>query len=265
MRPPLPNAVDEIRDPTARTALEQELADSAIVGPIRDPDDPSKLWVFGGSQGVAVYELASGRYVMLKRPDINQAIARPETEIARLGDRGEQWIRNEAAANEVAKLTGCEDLVIPAVLRTHTFPGGKPVTVALSPFVDEARECGSLRECPPEEVARAAMFDEVIVQTDRRAHDIGCGNWFTVPSSAGDRHLLLFDHQFCFGQSVEPRASLRSAPHDEAGHRVHNHAHHLNPLLEPAAAERLQALLPPEEVENLQRRAAKLRSMSLSG
>lgn len=211
-----------------------------------------------GSQGGVVGLMDTGEAVFIKRSDRT-------VQNAPLGSVGRTWVHNEAAGYEVARILGYEDIVLPTVLREGVeggVEGGVTVELAIRLFV-EASDDGDLDEgaplpqIDPDQLARAAIFDWVVEQTDRRKNgDQHGGNWYVLREPGCEPRLLLFDHQLCFGS--RDGVGLNSAIWETAGHRVGPHVGDLNALLTDDARARLRPYLSDEQIDHLVERARQL-------
>lgn len=208
-----------------------------------------------GSQGGTVGELTTGEVVFVKRSDRSvQGVL--------LGDAGRQWVRNEAAAYEIARILGFEDIVLPTVLRTAVLDDGTELEVAVRLYV-EASADGCLEEGAPlvlvddDQLARAAIFDFIVEQADRKVVDgLHGGNWYVLEEPDREPRLLLFDHQQCFG--FREGVGLNSGIWDVAGHKIGPHLEAIEKLVTEEARSKMLQYLTPEQVDGVIRRANQL-------
>lgn len=243
---------DIIERPECRSILESRLGTAQLETEFQALGGPL---TGHGSQGGTVGELASGEVVFLKRSDRTvQGVA--------LGDTGIQWVRNEAGAYEIARILGFEDIVLPTVLRNAVSEDGTAIEVAVRLYVEASAE-GELEEGAPlvliddDQLARAAIFDFVVEQTDRKVVDglVG-GNWYVLREPQCVARLLLFDHQQCFG--ARDGIGLNSGIWEIAGHKIGPHLDAVRALDTDEARERMLRYLSPDQVDEVVRRARSL-------
>lgn len=244
---------DVLEDAEALAVLEDRLLTADLVAEFESVDGGALE--LDGSQGCVVGELSTGEFVVIKRSD-------QTVQGYPLGDVGLQWVRNEAAGYEVARLLGMQDLVLPTVLRRASLADGTKIEVAVRLYVEASPE-GTLREgaplagVPTEQRARAALFDYIVEQSDRKVSGDQGGNWYVlVEPEQPEPRLLLFDHQLCFG--ARDGFGLSSGIWDMSGHQIGGHLDQVEALLTDDAKERLGALLPAEALDSLLQRARSL-------
>lgn len=214
--------------------------------------------MFPGSQGVRFSYLADRLAIVEKHSNRTLVPGNPGVP---LGAEGIRWIRHEAAAEILARIVSCEDVVLPAVHRHMISDDGESFEVILRPYVDHGwnddlrKPMPPLTDVPQDELVRAAMFDFLICQTDRQGK-----NFWVVHDHAGDAHLLLYDHQLCFGDSAHGSADLASVFYERWGHLVHRYAHLVEAATTEEAARALAEFLTPAEIAGVQERAASLLS-----
>lgn len=208
------STLEIIGDPELLATLEGRLTDGDLSTAIQSVDGVDLL--LPGSQGCFVFRLETGEVVVVKRSDQTvHGVA--------LGPEGEAWVKNEAAAYELARILGFQDIVLPTKLRMAELADGTKITVAVRLYV-EASEEGSLVEGAPlfpvdnDQLARAAIFDWLIEQTDRRVIGDHGGNWYVLSEPGWGPRLLLFDHQQCFG--TREGFGLASGIWEIAGHKI---------------------------------------------
>ncbi len=240
-----------IDDPHARSVLEDRLRTADLSLEFESADGPLEL---DGSQGCVVGQLSTGEVVVVKRSD--QTVQGIE-----LGDMGRQWVRNEAAGYEVARVLGMEDLVLPTVLRNAALRGGVKIEVAVRLFVESSPqgtlfEGAPLVDVPLEQRARAALFDRVVEQSDRKVSGDQGGNWYVLTEPGRENRLLLFDHQLCFG--ARDGVGLSSGIWDMAGHQIGPYVPALQELLTDNTQELLAELLPEQPLRDLSDRVRSL-------
>lgn len=242
---------DVIDDPDSRPVVEARLQSGTLALEFFSVDGPREL---DGSQGCLVASLDTGETVVIKRSDqtIHGVV---------LGPEGRQWVRNEAAAYAIAKLLGMEDLVLPTVFREAELPGGVKVEVAVRLFVEPSDE-GKLDEGAPlvtldvDQLARAAIFDRVVEQPDRKIVSGHGGNWYVLREPGRAARLLLFDHQQCFGG--REGFGLESGIWDVAAHQIAPYVSALTALLTQDARDVLSKFLDDEQLEGVIERARAL-------
>jgi hypothetical protein len=208
-----------------------------------------------GSQGGTVGELATGEVVFVKRSDRS-------VQGALLGEAGREWVRNEAGAYEIARILGFEDIVLPTVLRSAVLDDGTEIEVAVRLYV-EASVDGRLEEgaalflVDDDQLARAAIFDFIVEQADRRVVDgLNGGNWYVLEEPDRVPRLLLFDHQQCFG--ARDGMGLNSGIWDVAGHKIGPHLQAVESLVTEEARSRMLRYLRSDQVNDVVRRASHL-------
>lgn len=241
---------DILEDAEALAILEDRLLTADLVTEFESVDGGALE--LDGSQGCVVGQLSTGEFVVIKRSD-QTVQGYPLDEV------GLQWVRNEAAGYEVARLLGMQDLVLPTIVRRASLGDGTKIEVAVRLYV-EASARGSLREgaplagVPAEQRARAALFDYIVEQSDRKVSGDQGGNWYVLeePDRAETR-LLLFDHQLCFG--ARDGFGLSSGIWDMSGHLIGPYLGSLEALLTDEARDRLASLLPEDVVDSLVERA----------
>jgi hypothetical protein len=138
------------------------------------------------------------------------ALAKPAHTI---GD-GESVVRYEAAAWVVARLVGWTDLVATTVLRhTDAFPDlDDEVATSLQVIWAAAELDADMGQFSDEDVWRAAIFDVLVLHTDR-TH-----NWLAVPGH-GETRLRLIDHGYAF-REWQGREFSSSFANAKAGQEV---------------------------------------------
>lgn len=142
------------------------------------PADPG-----GGHQAKYSVALSGGQVCLAK--------AAPPGDLNQLAQT-----RHEVAAWELLKALGWADLGATTVLREIDLAGVGLVPAALqTAWPSEMCVNAPDISCMPSEVTfRAAIFDYVILNSDRGGH-----NWLGLDDGAGAVRLKLFDHGHCFG------------------------------------------------------------------
>jgi hypothetical protein len=244
---------DVIENVDRRTTLEDRLRTGRLVSEIESIDGPPLH--LDGSQGCFVYRINTGETVVVKRSD-------QTVHGVPLGAEGPAWVRNEAAAYELARILGFEDLVLPTMLRNAEDADGHPIQIAIRLYV-ESTPAGELVEGAPlttvdgDQLARAAIFDWLVEQTDRRAIGDHGGNWYILREPDRPPRLLLFDHQQCFGSRVG--FGLASGIWDSAGHKIGPYLDAVRRLIDNEdTTSRLSQYLTPTQIADLLGRAKQI-------
>lgn len=205
---------DAIDDINLRRVLEERLK-TPIVAQANTPGGDTAVVGKGHTQGGFVGQLETGETVFFKRSDRS-------ADNAELGDAGKRWVRNEVAAWRTAKVLGLDDLVIPTV-HQWVEENGEIVEIAVRLLI-EGEPGGSLVEGGPlnsvddDDLARAAMFDLIVEQSDRRGAFGRSANYYILTPPDAASRLLLFDHQLCYG--ANDGKAMDSAIYDHHGHRI---------------------------------------------
>lgn len=156
--------------------LEEYLRNALILGAL---DPPSS----GGGH-------AGGRFRLLLQGGVS-VIAKPGT-----NPESETMMGREAAAWQVARLLGFEEIVAATVIRTMPTSGGDEVLASAQVFWPDGNLFSPpIDTFPDDDVWRAAIFDAVIGNVDRAGH-----NWLAVPAPGGvvPPRLKLVDHGHAF-------------------------------------------------------------------
>lgn len=99
----------------------------------------------------------------------------------------------EEACWIVARRLGMVDLVPCTVVRRMYWPSlGRVATVALQVLWSDAKKPFPIRSCAQNDLARAAVFDALVLNSDRHG-----GNW--MGEAGPPLQLRLIDHSFTFG------------------------------------------------------------------
>jgi len=109
-------------------------------------------------------------------------------------DGGEVMAKREAAAWVLARELGWPELVSTTVLREiNSFVSEDVVFASVQVLWPNNQPGTPLDDLPDEDVARAALFDGLVFQSDRHPN-----NWLGVPKDGGRQHLKLIDHGYAF-------------------------------------------------------------------
>lgn len=217
--------------------LEDYLRNALILGALDPPSGG------GGHSG--------GRFRLLLHGGVS-VIAKPGT-----NPDSEAMMGREAAAWQIARLLGFEDIVAATVVRPIPTRDGDEVLASAQVFWPDGNLFSPpIDTFPDEDVWRAAVFDAVIGNVDRGGH-----NWLAVPAPGGPvpPRLTLVDHGHAFDYGGN-RERVESAFY--AAHRGEDIPEDLLEALQRFVAAwppaPVRDLLSPEAIEGVELRAQRL-------